>query len=132
MRRIFKIFIIMVAFVSSIFFMTSCFENGKVSGNTYVITEVKVESKTLDSDTLETMKYIAEQDKGLTLTFETDGSLSGTTKSLGGVACSSWKQEGNKVLINGGVTTLTVDGGKLTHQWGSLNGYRITTIFEKQ
>lgn len=59
-------------------FMTSCFGNGKVSGNTYVITEVKVES-----NTLETMKYIAEQDKVLTLTFETNGLLSGTTKILG-------------------------------------------------
>lgn len=137
MKKIIKTFVIMITFISSMFFMTSCF-GGDLTGKTYEVVNAEVKSNSISQDQLDVYNYHMSAEVGKTLIFGEDGDFAeeSTLKSINGIqSLNTWSQNGNEIIINGGnnlyPTEAEIDGDQIIIKVGNISGMQFVYTLEE-
>ena len=139
MKKFVKTLLVMLTFVTSMFFVTGCFGGG-VSGKTYIVVKAEVKSNNpANQEMLEIYNWKMESEIGKTLIFDDDGEFDddGTLNSIYGIVyLNTWQQKGDKIILNGGsnvpqATNAYLDGKQLVIEMGNINGLLFVYTFDE-
>ena len=140
MKKFVKTLLVMLTFVTSMFFVTGCFGGGGVSGKTYEVVHAEVKSNNpAQQEMLDFYNSRMDGEVGKTVVFEEGGEFgdAGTLNSLYGVVyLNTWSQNGNQIILNGGSdvpqkTNAYLDGDKLIMEMGNINGLLFVYTLEE-
>lgn len=138
MKKFVKTLLVMLTFVTSMFFVTGCFGGG-VSGKTYIVVKAEVKSNNpANQEMLEMYNYILEGEVGETIVFEKGGDFgdAGTLRMIATVYLNTWSQSGDNIIINGGSDVPApskgyIDGDQVVIEVGNINGLLFVYTFEE-
>lgn len=138
MKKFVKTLLVMLTFVTSMFFVTGCFGGG-VSGKTYIVVKAEVKSNNpANQEMLEMYNYILEGEVGETIVFEKGGDFgdAGTLRMIATVYLNTWSQSGDNIIINGGSDVPApskgyIDGDQVVIEVGNINGLLYVYTFEE-
>lgn len=138
MKKFVKTLIVMLTFVTSMFFVTGCFGGGGVSGKTYEVVHAEVKGNSFSAEELETMNWRMEGEVGKTLIFAENGDFGeeSTLKSIQGMqSLKTWSQNGDTIVINGGnnlyPTKAYIDGEQVIIEVGNITGMLFVYTLEE-
>ena len=136
MKKFVKTLLVMLTFVTSMFFVTGCFGGGSLSGKTYEVISAEVKSNAYSQDELDMMSSRLSGDIGETIVFAEDGTFGdeGTLRSINGLTrLVKWSQSGDTITINEGSniypTKAYIDGDNVVIEVGNINGWLFVYTF---
>ncbi len=139
MKKTIKVLMIMLTFITSIFCVTSCFDNGGLSGKTYEVVAAEMRSNDpAYQDKLDMYSALLSNDIGKTLIFNADGTFDeeSTLKSINGIQpLKKWQKSGNEIIINEGSnlypTEASISGDQIIIKVGNINGLQYVYTLEE-